>query len=95
MEIKSINNKSIRRTGQTDFLESLAEELRMNGFPVKIKGDELEMDCVFGEFRYEPTRRNFMYEFYRFIMIYGGALQRYGQEGNGIFIGDNRKKHFK
>lgn len=61
---------------------------------IEFKENELTIECVFGIFKYKPLSLNLMYEFYRFIMIYGGALQRYGQEGNGIFIGDD-KKYFK
>ena len=79
---------------KSDYLETLAEELRMNGFPVEIDNNSLVMQAIFGEYRYGwMLKGDLYYDFNRFVMCYGGALQRYGMEANGGGYGE--KKYFK
>ena len=69
---------------KSDYLETLAEELRMNGFPVEIDNNGLVMQAIFGEYRYGwMLKGDLYYDLHRFAMCYGGALQRYGMETNG------------
>ena len=77
-----------------DYLETLAEELRMNGFPVEVEDNEIVMPAIFGEFRYGRfLKGDLYYDFHRFVMCYGGRLQQYGMEANGGGYGE--KKYFK
>ena len=69
---------------KSDYLEKLAEELRMNGLPVEIDNNGLVMQAIFGEYRYcKFLKGDLYYDFHRFVMCYGAALQRYGMEANG------------
>ena len=78
----------------SDYLETLAEELRLNGFPVEVEDNEIVMPAIFGEFRYGRFLKwDLYYDFHMFVMFYGGALQRYGMEANGGGYGE--KKYFK
>ena len=66
------------------YLETLAEELRLNGFPVEVEDNEIVMQAIFGEFRYcRMLKGDLYYDFYRFVMSYGGRLHLYGMEANG------------
>ncbi len=79
---------------KSDYLETLAEELRLNGFPVEIDNNGLVMQAIFGEYRYgRMLKGNLYYDFHRFVMCYGGRLQQYGMEANGGGYGE--KKYFK
>ena len=79
---------------KSDYLETLAEELRLNGFPVEAEDNEIVMPAIFGEYRYDKyLKGDLYYDFHRFVMCYGGALQQYGMEANGGGYGE--KKYFK
>ena len=79
---------------KSDYLETLAEELRMNGFHVEIDNNGLVIQAIFGEYRYgRMLKGDLYYDLHRFVMCYGGALQRYGIEANGGGYGE--KKYFK
>ena len=76
---------------KSDYLETLAEELRMNGFPVEIDNNLLVIQAIFGEYRYGMfLKGDLYYDFHRFVMCYGGALQQYGMEANGGGYGDRK-----
>ena len=76
-----------------DYLETLAEELRMNGFPVEVEDNEIVMPAISGEYRFGKfLKGDLYYDFHRFVMCYGGALQQYGMEANGGGYGE--KKYF-
>ena len=69
---------------KSDYLETLAEELRLNGFPVEVDKSEIVIQAVLGEYRYgKYLKWDLYYDFHRFVMCYGGALQQYGMEANG------------
>ncbi len=69
---------------KSDYLETLAEELILNGFPVEVEDNEIVMPAIFGEYRYgRMLKGDLYYDFHRFVMCYGGALQLYGMEANG------------
>lgn len=79
---------------KSDYLETLAEELRMNGFPVEIDNNKIVIQAIFGEYRYgKYLKGDLHYDLHRFVMCYGGALQQYGMEANGGGYGE--KKYFK
>ena len=79
---------------KSDYLETLAEELRLNGFPAEVDKSEIVMQAIFGEYRYGKYLKGYLYyDFHRFVMCYGAALQRYGMEANGGGYGE--KKYFK
>lgn len=68
-----------------DHIESLSEELRMNGFDVRINEGKIVHDAIFGKWEYKPMLSNYMADFYRFIMILGTKYKQYGLS--------NRHKH--
>lgn len=69
---------------KSDYLETLAEELRLNGFPVEVDKSEIVIQAVLGEYRYGKfLKGDLYYDFHRFVMCYGGRLQQYGMEANG------------
>ena len=79
---------------KSDYLEKLAEELRMNGLPVEIDNNGLVMQAIFGEYRYcKFLKGDLYYDFHMFLMCYGGRLQKYGMEANCGGYGE--KKYFK
>lgn len=88
-----IKQKIARIDRQIDYIETLTEELVLNGFDAKPGDRSVKMNSIFGEFEYKPTYHNIMYDYFRFIMVYGGSLQRYGLEANGGGFKD--KKYFK
>ena len=69
---------------KSDYLETLAEELRMNGFPVEVGNNEIVIQAIFGEYRYgKYLKGDLYYDLHRFVMCYGGRLHQYGMEANG------------
>ncbi len=79
---------------KSDYLETLAEELRLNGFPAEVDKGEIVIQAIFGEYRYgKYLKGDSYYDFHRFVMCYGGRLQQYGMEANGGGYGE--KKYFK
>ena len=36
---------------KSDYLETLAEELRLNGFPAEVEDNEIIIQAIFGEYR--------------------------------------------
>lgn len=65
-----------------DNLQSLNKELKLNGFDTKIKGNSILMDTIAGEYIYSLAFDNYMQDYYRFIRLYGGMLQKYGLKIN-------------
>ncbi len=65
-----------------DFIISIAEELRLNGFDVKTNSDlEIEMDSIGGKVKMSPDGTStIMAEYYRFISHYGSRLFSWGLE---------------
>jgi hypothetical protein len=68
-----------------DYIETLAEELVLNGFNVKVVKETdysyfIEYDTIFGKMKYKQSFNNVMKDYYRFIMCYGMRLQKYGLE---------------
>lgn len=68
-----------------DYIETLAEELVLNGFNVKVVKETdysyfIEYDTMFGKMKYKQSFNNVMKDYYRFIMCYGMRLQKYGLE---------------
>lgn len=66
-----------------DYIECLAEELKLNGFDVKIVQGKynplIEFDTIAGKIRYECAfRDNYMKDYFRFIYILGLKLSEYG-----------------
>ena len=79
---------------KSDYLETLAEELRLNGFPAEVEDNKIVTQAIFGEYRYGwMLKGDLYYDFHWFVMCYGGALQRYGMEANGGGYED--RKYFK
>jgi hypothetical protein len=68
-----------------DYIETLAEELILNGFNVRaVKETDysyfIEYDTICGKMKYKIVFHNVMKDYYRFIMCYGMKLQKYGLE---------------
>lgn len=69
-----------------DYYETLAEELKLNGFDVKVLSQEngsilLMMDTIAGVYSYSAAYKNennIMADFYRFISNYGLKLHTWG-----------------
>lgn len=96
---KSINSKQIPESlvasvsgsvfkysfNHIDYIETLAEELVLNGFNVRVVKETdysyfIEYDTMFGKWQYKTVFNNVMKDYYRFIMCYGMRLQKYGLE---------------
>jgi hypothetical protein len=60
--------------------ESVAEELIMNGFDVRLVKDVLliEYDTIAGRMRYSCSEDTVMADYYRFINHYGSKLSKWG-----------------
>ena len=61
-----------------DHIESVCEELTMNGYTCKVVNNKIEYDAIFGTMIYTCTEKTFMADFYRFIYHLGGRLHSYG-----------------
>ncbi len=63
-----------------NYVLSIAEELRMNGFDVKTNSNwEIEMDTIAGKIIMFPDDTStVMAEYYRFISHYGSRLNSWG-----------------
>jgi hypothetical protein len=67
-----------------DHYESVAEELKMNGFEVRvIKGGNgfgwlIEYDTIAGRIKYSCSENTVMADYYRFISHFGGRLSKWG-----------------
>ena len=74
----------IVRLSAFDHCESVAEELKMNGFDVRvIKGGNgygwlIEYDTIAGRMKYSCSEKTVMADYYRFISHYGGRLSKWG-----------------
>ena len=72
---------------KSDYLETLAEELRLNGFPAEVEDNEMVMQAIFGEYRYGwMLKGDLYYDLHMFLMCYGGRLQLYGMEANAAVM---------
>lgn len=64
--------------------ESVAEELRLNGFPVEteMKGAQtvIVFENISGTMRFSCSETTVMGDFYRFVSHYGTNLQQWGLE---------------
>jgi hypothetical protein len=66
---------------KTDFIESLAEELRLNGFDVKISVWAIHLNSPLGTFIFNPSyHEKYMKEVWNFIRLYGRFIEQYGEE---------------
>ena len=79
--------RSERMSNILDHYESVAEELKMNGFEVRVINDLpnsydylIEYDTIAGRMKYSCTEKKVMSEYYRFINHYGGKLSKWGLE---------------
>ena len=74
-------NKEIQTS---DHCESVAEELNINGFDVRvIKGRNgygwlIEYDTIAGRMKYSCSEKTVMADYYRFISHYGSRLSKWG-----------------
>lgn len=66
------------RQSALDYIETLSEELNLNGFDVKVvqRGLKiyLEMDTIAGKMTYTRAFDNIIKDYYRFIRTYGSKL---------------------
>jgi hypothetical protein len=70
-----------RRDARDSHIESVAEELRLNGFQVRVEEEFIVCDTVAGEVKYSCQNiPNIMADFYGFITIYGTKLSVYGRD---------------
>jgi hypothetical protein len=64
---------------KTEYIESLVEELKLNGFDVVICTEGVSCNSIFGKWIYKPAFSDlYMRDFYRFIQVYGYRLTKYG-----------------
>ena len=76
---------------QTDYIESLCEELKLNGFDVSICDEGISCNSIFGKWIYKPAFSDlYMRDFYRFIQIHGSKLETYGLNSRHEFESKNR-----
>ena len=74
----------IVRLSDFEHFESVAEELKMNGFDVRvIKGGNgygwlIEYDTIAGRMKYSCSEKTVMADYYRFISHYGSKLSKWG-----------------
>lgn len=70
-----------RRDARNSHTESVAEELRLNGFKVRVEDEFIVCDTVAGEIKYSCQEiPNIMADFYGFITIYGIKLSTFGRD---------------
>lgn len=62
----------------TDHIESVAEELKLNGWSISINGKHIECDTIAGKMEYTCTEKTVMTEYYRFIYHFGLKLHKWG-----------------
>ena len=80
----SNSSLGIVRLSAFDHCESVAEELKMNGFDViVIKGGNgygwlIEYDTIAGRMKYHCSEKTVMADYYRFISHYGSRLSKWG-----------------
>ena len=67
-----------------DHCENVAEELKMNGFDVKVIKDTnypiIECDTIAGRIKYSCSEKTIMGDYYRFISHFGSRLHKWGLE---------------
>jgi hypothetical protein len=79
-----VANISFLRLSVFDHCESVAEELKMNGFDVRVIngmngcGWLIEYDTIAGRMKYSCSEKVVMSDYYRFISHYGGRLSKWG-----------------
>ena len=67
---------------------SVAEELQLNGFDVKVIGWLIEYDTIAGKMKYACSEKTLMGDYYRFISHLGSKLHKWGLE-NKIEVSKN------
>jgi len=69
-------------------VESVAEELNMNGFNVEVKTEKyqiwIEYDTMAGKMIYCCSETTIIGDFYRFVSNYGSKLQKWGLDNKNI-----------
>jgi hypothetical protein len=71
------NNYTITKRGfrLPDYMETLSEELNMNGFCTSVKQEGykmyIELDTMAGTMKYQKAFNDIMKDYYRFIWIFG------------------------
>ena len=61
-----------------DHIESVCEELNMNGYSCNVVNLKIEYNAIFGTMIYDCTENTIMADFYRFIYHLGSKLHSYG-----------------
>lgn len=63
-----------------DHIESVCEELVLNGYDCKIVEKKIQYDSISGTMIYDCCEKTIMGDFYRFISHLGSKLHYYGLE---------------
>lgn len=71
--------------GGYDYVECVVEELKLNGFDVRViqgkHNNLIEFDTIAGRMKYACAfSDNYMKDYFRFIQILGQRLSKYGLE---------------
>jgi hypothetical protein len=63
-----------------DHIESVCEELNMNGFKCFVVNHKIQFGSMFGTMNYDCSEKTVLGDYYRFISHFGIKLHNYGLE---------------